>query len=71
MEKQIFLNDAIKILGWQGGTIHQVLDEIKRLKKLDKNCIGCRYNSVETNVWHPDKCPLCVREDRDDKFMPR
>ena len=27
-----FLGELCRILGWQGGTIHQVLAEVKRLK---------------------------------------
>ena len=29
------LESIYKALGWQGGTIHQVVEEIKRLKKLE------------------------------------
>ena len=31
----IFIKEVYKALGWQGGTIHQVIKEIKRLKKLE------------------------------------
>jgi hypothetical protein len=31
----IFITEVYKALGWQGGTIHQVLEEIQRLKKLE------------------------------------
>lgn len=30
-----YLQQFYEILGWQGGTIHQVLDEVKRLKRLE------------------------------------
>lgn len=32
---QIFCKDLCQSLGWQGGTIHQVLAEIKRLKEIE------------------------------------
>jgi uncharacterized protein with PIN domain len=38
----IFQDEVYKALGWQGGTIHQVITEIKRLKKAEsdlKNCL--------------------------------
>lgn len=31
----VFVEEVYAALGWKGGTIHQVVDEIKRLKKLD------------------------------------
>lgn len=52
------LKDYCEALGWQGGTIHQVLIEIKRLKKLDRTCVGCKYNAAVTNIWNPDKCQM-------------
>lgn len=36
IEKNIF-ESICNILGWQGGTIHQVYDEIKRLKQKEKD----------------------------------
>jgi hypothetical protein len=30
------LDSILDALGWQGGTLHQALDEIRRLKKEDK-----------------------------------
>lgn len=66
------MEEIYKALGWQGGTIHQVIDEIKRLKALeDKSCKGCIYNVEETGIWHASKCTFCIRETRDDKFKKR
>jgi hypothetical protein len=31
-----FTRDICEALGWQGGTIHQVIREIKRLKRVDE-----------------------------------
>jgi len=35
-ETSIFQDEVYKALGWQGGTIHQVIAEIKRLKTFEK-----------------------------------
>lgn len=32
-----------KALGWQGGTIHQVVDEIKKLKEIEDNVAEAQY----------------------------
>lgn len=34
-EYESILHEIVTALGWQGGTIHQVVEEIKRLKKKD------------------------------------
>jgi hypothetical protein len=36
MEEFVML-DVYKALGWQGGTIHQVIAEIKRLKNIEQS----------------------------------
>jgi arginine deiminase len=41
----MYLDHLINILGWQGGTIHQVLDEVRRLKAFDDSC------KAYTNRW--------------------
>jgi len=33
----MYLDHLINILGWQGGTIHQVLDEVRRLKQFEND----------------------------------
>lgn len=47
----MYFEEIVKALGWQGGTIHQVLSEIKRLKEVEKSfksdnrnelCEGCK-----------------------------
>lgn len=68
------LTECCKALGWQGGTIYQVIEEIKRMRNYnnsDLGCIGCKYNVAETNVWHSDKCPDCARSEREDLYESR
>lgn len=38
----VFQDEVYKALGWQGGTIHQVITEIKRLKGEELNLIDYR-----------------------------
>lgn len=33
--KPMFFEELLRILGWQGGTIHQALAEVKRLKNIE------------------------------------
>lgn len=35
MGAEIHLNNFCEILGWQGGTIYQVFDEVRRLKRIE------------------------------------
>lgn len=67
------LKECCEILGWQGGTIHQVIEEIKRLKKYNNHqgCKGCRYNVDEVDMWFPEKCPNCARSEREDLYESR
>jgi hypothetical protein len=58
---EILCKDLCEALGWQGGTIWQVIEEIKRLKKEEnKSCDGCRYD-VKNGIWYYQKCPNCKR----------
>ena len=43
------LEEWIKKFGWQGGTIHQVKEEIK--KRLRKSGIIENYNTKELEKW--------------------
>lgn len=53
----IFQDEVYKALGWQGGTIHQVIAEINRLKEVDasyKIIIGTQEknsNYLEMIKW--------------------
>jgi hypothetical protein len=62
------LDMVCKSLGWQGGTIHQVVDEITRLRKaesllrrcqdkmkFDANSDGGIYAHIENEIWKSKK----------------
>jgi hypothetical protein len=56
------MEEIYKALGWQGGTIHQILNEIKRLKQLDLKCDGCIDDNPK--IWNAETCPYCKRNIR-------
>jgi hypothetical protein len=43
--QMIYFPELLETLGWQGGTIHQVIDEIKRLKEAEKASL---WQPIET-----------------------
>jgi hypothetical protein len=52
-----FEEEVYKALGWQGGTIHQVVSEIKRLKEMDTSTILLQLVEIiikESSVCEPD-----------------
>lgn len=49
----VFIESVYNALGWQGGTIHQVVNEIKRLRA-DLSCDGCINNP--SGVLECKKC---------------
>ena len=58
-------------LGWQGGTIHQVIDEIKRLKTVvDLSCDNCIHSATKNQVgtW---ECNDCIRNFHPDRYIKR
>lgn len=68
-ENARLLEECCKAFGWNGGTIPQVIAEIKRIKNF--GCKGCKYNVAETDIWHSDKCPDCARSERKDLYESR
>ena len=53
-DKPMFLQDALDILGWQGGTIHQVLTVLRCAKLVSDS-----YESAHvTNEWDELKAHL-------------
>jgi hypothetical protein len=38
----IFIKEVYGAFGWQGGTIHQIKAEIKRLQDIEKKYIGIK-----------------------------
>lgn len=65
------MEEIYKALGWQGGTIHQIIAEIKRLKEIDDkfndaiNCIGCKWSTEISGYWNPKQCNYCIRNTHD------
>jgi hypothetical protein len=52
------LQDLCTALGWQGGTIHQVIDEIKRLRATQAPLCKCCGDVATVH-----KCEDCEHED--------
>ena len=50
-ENTPFLPQIIGILGWQGGTSNQVLDEIKRLKANEKEALDLHCETLLFAEW--------------------
>ena len=44
-----YLKDLCEALGWQGGTIHQVVKEVARLRT-DKRCVKCPECNLEFEI---------------------
>jgi len=65
----VFMESVYEALGWQGGTVHQVVSELKRLKEIDDkfndatNCLGCKWSTRYdvSGHWNPKQCNYCVR----------
>lgn len=53
----MYFEDILKALDWQGGTIRQVLDEIKRLRRVEiesKSAILAAWELIDhPDVWWP------------------
>jgi hypothetical protein len=54
------LDRLIQILKWQGGTIHQIEDEISRLKRVEQKTIKRLKNRIDDGMGG-DFCPFCQR----------
>ena len=50
-ENSPFLPQIIEALGWQGGTLHQVLDEVKRLKANEKEVLDLHCETLGFAEW--------------------
>jgi len=50
-ENTPFLPQIIEILGWLGGTIHQVIDEVKRLKANEKEALDLHCETLLFAEW--------------------
>jgi hypothetical protein len=54
------LSDLLKVLGWQGGTIHQVVEEIKNLKEKEARLAmfdeGTKYSLKKVTFVKSELC---------------
>jgi hypothetical protein len=48
--KEGFLNECCKALGWQGGTIHEVVNVLKHVKKLQTIYFSEKQMGIEENM---------------------
>ena len=67
MNNDIFIESVYKSLGWQGGTIHQVINEIERLRT-DLSCDRCINTPCKNQpeVW---ECRNCKRNNLYDYYI--
>ena len=50
------MDEIYKALGWQGGTVHQITAEIKRLKQIELHSISlmqCLHFDAQTKNFKP------------------
>ena len=53
VEDHLFAQDLWKACGWQGGTIHQVIEEIYRLKTIEKELNELKLKLIDSHIKNP------------------